>query len=93
MNNAASQLVVISVDDLRRLIASEVRDALAANTVAPATQSEWLTPEQLAKELGYDRRTIPTLVRRRGLPCHRVGRKLRFKRVEVNAWIEQHGSK
>ena len=47
----------------------------------------------LCAELGYARRSIPGLVRKRGLPCHPIGRKLRFRRDEVDAWVREHGAK
>jgi excisionase family DNA binding protein len=87
-----SRVVVVTVDELTRIVAAEVRRALAENTTAQTAPSDWLTPDQLAGELGYDRRTIPALVRRRGLPCHRIGRKLRFRRAEVDAWVKSNGT-
>ena len=77
------------LDALVDLIAERVAAKLAlVPPPAPApAPSEWITPEQLAAELGYERHTIPVLVRRRGLPCHRVGRKMRFRRSDVDAWI------
>jgi excisionase family DNA binding protein len=80
---AQQQIVVMSPSELRDLIREVVRSEIVGKHDA---DGEWLTKEQVAELLGYRPRYIGELVRRRGLPCHPIGRKLRFKRSEVRAW-------
>lgn len=44
---------------------------------------EWLTADEAAELAGLNRRTLE----RRGCPVHRVGRVLRYRRAEVEAWL------
>lgn len=51
---------------------------------------QWLTPGELAAELGVTRGTIAAwrvAKPRRGPRAHRIGRHLRFARADVDAWI------
>lgn len=90
-----TQVVVISVDDLERVVARAVaegvRNALAERQVT--TTEEWMTPEQVAQLLGYRRSYVPELVRRQGLPCIKYGRMQRFERSAVLAWAQERGSR
>lgn len=88
----ARTIMQVDADELRAvlapLVAEGVAQALAANA---APTSEWLSADEVAVLTGYNRRTVPGLVRLHGLPCHPVGRKLRFRRVEVERWVRDRG--
>lgn len=48
-----------------------------------------LTLEEVADVLGVHSKTVrTTLVRKRGLPSLRVGNRLRFRREDLDRWIE-----
>lgn len=85
-------LIGIDLDALDALVQraadTAVQRALAA--VVPPEQ-EWLDAAAVARLTGYARRSVPGLVRLRGLPCHPIGRKLRFRRKEVERWMKEHG--
>lgn len=81
------RVVTISVEELERRIEDAVRRALEG-----APRSEWLTPDQAAELLGVARSSLKVLVRRDGLPTHRAGRSYRFKRGEVETWLEGRAS-
>ena len=81
-----TELVVVPFGDLESMIKQAVRTALD-DTVNP---SEWMGRDEVAEMLGYKPSYVSELVRRRGLPCHRVsGRVMRFRREEVEAWLAQ----
>lgn len=51
--------------------------------------TEWLSPEQLAKELGVPLSTIyQWRYKGTGPKAHRFGRHIRFRRSDVDEWIE-----
>jgi excisionase family DNA binding protein len=52
-------------------------------------QDRWMTAEEAATYLGYVRRTIYELVREKDLPHKRIGRTLRFRRSDLDRWIEE----
>ncbi len=74
---------LVSAEQLRELIRHEVRAAIAESLT---NRSQWMSREEVAEMLGYKVTYICELVTRRGLPCHRIGRKMRFKRSEVLEW-------
>ncbi len=83
-------IVVVSLTDLRALIAAAVEAAIARRADEP---SEWLDAEGVAALLGVHARTVQKLVKRSGLPAHRLGAKLyRYRRTEVLAWIATRGT-
>lgn len=51
----------------------------------------WTGPEEVRVHLGFER--VETIYRlcQRGLPHVRIGRNLRFKLSQVDAWVEAEG--
>lgn len=83
----SSPIVLLTVAELAALVRDAMRDALPTAQPAPRRpQGDWMTADDVADAYGYARRSVPGLVRLRGLPCERVGRKLRFHRPAVEAW-------
>jgi excisionase family DNA binding protein len=61
-------------------------------SAAVVQESEILTPEECAVLLRVQPSFIYEKCRRRSrdpLPCHRIGRYLRFRRSEVLAWFDR----
>jgi len=61
-------------------------------TAATFEPSDILTPEECAALLRVNPSFIYEKCRRRSrdpLPCHRIGRYLRFRRSEVMAWFDR----
>jgi excisionase family DNA binding protein len=59
--------------------------------VATARRDEWIGIEQLAEEIGIPVRTIyGWRSRSEGPVGYRIGRHVRFRRADVDAWLEQH---
>lgn len=83
---SGAELVLMRAADLEELVRRAVRDELARGT-PPDPASEWLDRDGVAALLGYRPAYVSELVRHRGLPCTKVGRKMRFSRHEVEAWI------
>lgn len=82
---ATTAIAVLSTSDVEGLVERVVARLLAARAETP----EYLDAERAAALLGVSRRSLPQLVRRDGLPVHRVGRLYRFRRDEVIAWLER----
>ena len=49
---------------------------------------EWLSTGDTARLLGVTERTVYRLIDSGRLPAYRVGRVIRFRRLEVDAFIE-----
>jgi PTS system nitrogen regulatory IIA component len=48
-----------------------------------------LTAQEVARYLRIPRTTVYDLAQQRKLPAFKVGRHWRFKRVKLEAWVEQ----
>jgi len=72
--------VTLTVGQLKAL----VTDALLA--IRPA---ELVDSAEVARLLKVKASTVPTLVKREGLPFVRVGRQYRFRVTDVVAWAEE----
>lgn len=83
-------LVQLTADELRALVRDAVRVELAASKGAP---DDWLDQDGAAALLGVKRSTIPTLCQRDALPHSRVGRLYRFRRSELETWLEERATK
>lgn len=57
--------------------------------VAPTMAHEWYTLEELAQQLGRDRREIEKLVNRGRIPGRKVGGDWQFHPIEITHWLEQ----
>jgi transcriptional regulator with XRE-family HTH domain len=54
----------------------------------PGLLADWISREQLARELGLTSDTLARWeARRQGPPCTRIGRKSLYRRVAVQDWI------
>lgn len=53
------------------------------------SQTEWLSVEQIAKELGLTEDTIRNYIRTRQLTAYRVGNTYRIKREDFNKFLEK----
>lgn len=85
MREPARNLVVIDAEELDRRIEEAVRRALADR--APAEPAEWLDAKSTAAELGVSPRQIAKLAKAGALPHAKVGKLLRFRRADVEAYL------
>ncbi len=51
--------------------------------------NDWYTLDELALQLGRDRREIEKLVQRGRIPGHRVAGEWRFHTIEITHWLEE----
>jgi len=51
----------------------------------------WVGVDDVAAHLGVGRDSVYRWIENRGLPARKVGRLLRFKLSEVDAWVEAGG--
>lgn len=49
----------------------------------------WLSADEIAEYLGISKDTVYTWIGTKGLPGHRVGRFWKFKRTEVDEWVQR----
>ena len=50
----------------------------------------WVSVEVVAAHLGVARDSVYRWIEGRGLPAHRIGRLLKFKLSEVDAWVRRN---
>ncbi len=48
----------------------------------------WVSADEISEHLGITTETLYRWIADRGLPGHRVGRLWKFKRTQVDAWVE-----
>ena len=53
-------------------------------------EKEFLNIGELSDFLGVKKSTIYSLVENKALPHYRIGRLIRFKRDDLNVWLESH---
>jgi excisionase family DNA binding protein len=85
-------VVTLTADELRALIRAGVDEAMAERDLAPASPAEppreWLTARDAAQLMGCSTRYVSILAKRGELASSRLGRPLRFRRVDVVALLE-----
>ncbi len=85
-------VVVVTPEQLLALVSEAVRTSIQERS--PSEAPEVLTREQVANLLQVNPHHVPVLVRKHGLPSHRIGSQWRFRRTEVLEWLaSQKGSK
>ncbi|HZX10397.1 MAG TPA: helix-turn-helix domain-containing protein [Acidobacteriota bacterium] len=53
----------------------------------------WLSVDEVAEYLGIKRFTVYKWVKRSGLPARKIGRLLKFKKSEIDTWVETQDAK
>lgn len=53
------------------------------------TEERWVDVEEVASHLGVGKDSIYRWIDTKGFPAHRVGRLLRFRLSEVDAWVKK----
>lgn len=82
----AARVVMMTPDELEQLVRKAVRAELAP-VPPPDGEPEYLSAKVAAKILGCATRNVHYLVKTGGLPHYKTGRTLRFRRVEIEAWV------
>lgn len=80
----APSVIVITPDELRRLVREEVVSALSA-----MPQNDVLTLRQAAALLKRHPKSLARCAARGDVPGHKNGRDWRFIRSELMAWMEK----
>ena len=52
----------------------------------------WLSVDEIAEYLGVSKDTVYAWISTKGMPAHRVGRLWKFKRGEVDGWVNSGGA-
>lgn len=68
------------------------RDALAQGGQMTDVQDRWLSVEEICQHLGVSSDTVYRWIDRSAMPAHKMGRKWKFKRDQVDAWVEAGGA-
>lgn len=55
-------------------------------------EDRWLSVEEISKYLGISSDTVYRWINKHSMPAHRVGRLWKFKKEQVNAWVEAGGA-
>lgn len=92
MGAPAVRVRTLTDDELEELLARAAAQgaerALARAATAPS-EPEWLDAAGAAALLGVHRDTL----RRIGCPVHHVGRRVRYQRAELVAWMRAGGAR
>ena len=51
-------------------------------------QKEWLTPDELQTEFCISKSTQAKMRMSKTLPYHKIGKYVRYKRVDINQWLD-----
>ena len=52
----------------------------------------WLSVDEICKYLGISKDTVYKWIDKHGMPAHRMGRLWKFKKEQVDKWIEDGGA-
>jgi excisionase family DNA binding protein len=55
-------------------------------------EDRWLSVDEISKHLGVSSDTVYRWIDRYDMPAHRMGRLWKFKKEQVDAWIEAGGA-
>lgn len=88
MTTAPAPLVLLTPEQLRKLMLEAVADALAEVSPGSAPPSEVMTRAEAAAFLRCSLATLDRLCREEALPFHRLGDCRRFTRAELLEWLQ-----
>jgi excisionase family DNA binding protein len=55
-------------------------------------ENRWLSVDEIAKYLGVSSDSVYRWIDKHGMPAHRVSRLWKFKKDQVDAWVEAGGA-
>ncbi len=55
-------------------------------------EGRWLSIHEICKHLGVGKDTVYKWIDKHGMPAHRMGRLWKFKKDQVDAWVEAGGA-
>ena len=55
-------------------------------------EDRWLSVDEIGKYLGVSNDTVYRWIDKHSMPAHRMGRLWKFKRDQVDAWVEAGGA-
>jgi hypothetical protein len=79
--NRPELLSKVGVEELQQLMAAAIKDMV---------KKEWLTPEELQEEYGISIHAQNRMRMERRIPYSKVGKFIRYKRSEIEKWLEDH---
>ena len=55
-------------------------------------EDRWLSIREICEHLGISSDTVYKWIDKHGMPAHRMGRLWKFKKGQVDAWVEAGGA-
>nr|MBF0223741.1 helix-turn-helix domain-containing protein [Desulfobulbaceae bacterium] len=55
-------------------------------------EDRWLSVDEIATYLGVRRDTVYRWIDRHSMPAHKIGRLWKFKKEQIDAWVEDGGA-
>ena len=55
-------------------------------------ENRWLSVDEIARYLGVSNDTVYRWIAKHAMPSHRMGRLWKFKKEQVDAWVEAGGA-
>jgi len=71
----------LEAEEIQRLMAEVIKDMV---------KKEWLTPDELVKEYGISIHAQNRMRMKRKIPYSKIGKHVRYKRSEIEKWLEEH---
>ena len=59
-------------------------------TTKDTVQKRWLNPTELEEEFGISKSTQAKMRMNRAIPFNKVSKFIRYDRIEINLWLEEH---
>lgn len=58
----------------------------------PIPDDRWLSIHEICEHLGVSNDTVYKWIEKNGMPAHRMGRLWKFKKDQVDAWVQAGGA-
>ena len=78
----------LTADELKDIIRQEVKQAVSQVEPSRPAPNEFLTVEEAGQLLSYSQAGIYGLISKRELPFYKKGKRVYFKRSEIEKWVE-----
>ena len=77
----AALLSQLGTDEVQRLMAEVIKDMV---------KKEWLSPDELQEEYGISIHAQNRMRMERRIPYSKIGKHIRYKRSDIEKWLEDH---